>query len=94
MTKKELHNMLEEDARAHLKEILPSIYRNSYQNGLVESDFDWINQNRSRANRIAEAVIVDFINYVAARDGCDLGLRVTDIRRRNPKVPSDQAHID
>jgi len=86
--------MLEEDARTHLKGILPSIYRNSYQNGLAESDFDWIDANRARANRIAEAVVVDFINYVAIRGGCDLGLRVADIRRKKPKVIPSQVHID
>lgn len=79
MTKKGLLNLLEKEAKEYRKETLVSIKRNNRMNNLTAADFKKIGTKTFK--RLADAVLVDFINYVAAGQGIDLGLYTKHLKR-------------
>ncbi len=73
MTVSELLDMLESDAGDYYKEAVASIEKNRHMNDLTYAD---LKIGKKAKQRIAEAVLVDFINYVARHYGCERGERV------------------
>jgi len=72
MTRGELCELLIRDARDYKKEgVLKSITRNHHMN---EYDGEEIKETA------IDAILVDFINYVATHQGLDLGLYIKDLK--------------
>lgn len=74
MTKKELLNHLEKEAKNYHMEAVESVVRNRHMNNLGLNDLKRIRDNKTVFDRFSDAVIVDFINKIAMIQGLDLGL--------------------
>jgi hypothetical protein len=66
MTKKELLTYLTDRAIEYAPDATKSVFDNKHMNNL--SDFDKIDQ------RVTEALLVDFINFIGLHQGLDWGL--------------------
>lgn len=72
MTRGELIELLVREAkRYHKNGIKESITRNSHMN-----DY----KGRRFPNKTVEAVLVDFVNFIAVNQGIDLGLYTKDLK--------------
>lgn len=79
MTRGELVKYLEQVARDYRTDALLSINRNSHMNEL--NGVSYLSQQQ------VDAVLVDFINFVAACQGIDLGLNTQHINEK-PSHPN------
>ena len=79
MTRGQLLKLLTEEAREYRKEALSSLERNSHMNDLSEEDFERLRKNRLVTKKLIDALLVDFINYVATGQCCDYGLHTGHI---------------
>lgn len=70
MIKRDLLKMLEENAKEYRKDAFSSIRRNNHMNKATGQDID---------QRDIDALLVDFVNFVAMRQGVDLGLYTKDL---------------
>lgn len=71
MNKTEVLNMFTEYAKEHRKDVQSSITRNNHMNDIQPTEI--IQQ------RVIDAILVDFINYVGIKQGIDYGLYTLDI---------------
>ena len=67
-------------AKEYRKKALVSIKRNNRMNNLTTADFKKI--GTETCQRLADAVLVDFINYVAVGQGIDLGLYTKHLKKK------------
>ncbi len=81
MTNGELLDLLERVATEYRADIRASIRRNTHLNDLTKTDLKQIDHDPVFFQRVADAVLVDFINQVARGRGGDLGLKTGHIRR-------------
>jgi len=72
MTKKELMDLLVGYAEEYIPTAAYSLLRNSHM-----SDY----KGEVVPYSVVEALIVDFVNYVGYRQGIDLGLYTSDLRK-------------
>jgi len=72
MSKIELLTLLTGFAKEYVPDAIASVSRNSHMNNLM-------NAEESVTRTVAEAVIVDFINFVGFRQGVDYGLYTSDL---------------
>ncbi len=84
MTKKELLQMLEREARDYRNDVLDSVIRNSRMSNLTEADTREIRRTPTIFRRFAEAVLVDFVNTVGTSQGLDYGLHAKYFRENKP----------
>jgi hypothetical protein len=68
MTKREFMKILEMTAAEYVRVAKESIFKNKHMNDLRPEDKYMVNQ------RIIEAVIADYINYIGTFQGLDEGL--------------------
>ena len=75
MTKIELLHFLEKEAKLHKKNALTSIKRNVWQASLSKRKLRNLEQAVSKKTMqdFIDAVLVDFINYVAVGQGINFG---------------------
>ena len=72
MTNQELFQLLEERATEYRLQCAESINRNKHMNG---------GQGKIFISQVAiDAILTDYINFIAAKNGCDLGLYVKDLK--------------
>lgn len=80
MTAKELIELLEVEAKKYRKDALKSIIRNAHTNELTRYDILKLEKHPDLSNTAIDAVLVDFINFVAKNQGRDWGLRVKRLK--------------
>ena len=83
MTVGELISLLEKEAKKYRKHARISIARNFHMNELTQNDIAELTGKKNFADRVIDAALVDFINYVAVGQGCDLGLYVKHLKQEN-----------
>ncbi|MBU6415223.1 hypothetical protein KGQ34_03215 [Patescibacteria group bacterium] len=76
MTRGELLNFLEKEAKRYRKEALSSIERNKHMNNLSKQDILRLKKDRQMTQKMIDALLVDFINVIGNSQGCDYGLYV------------------
>lgn len=74
MTKIELLKMLDREAKSYRKTALASIERNGHMNDLSTMDIRVMKEDQERFQRFADAILVDFVNYIGNGQGLDYGL--------------------
>lgn len=74
MTRGKLLNLLDGEAMKYREETLSSIERNRHMNDLSGKDIAKLKENQEWAQRIVDAVLVDFVNFVGVGQGLDYGL--------------------
>ena len=74
MTRNELLNLLTLEARDYRRKAFASIAWNRRMNDLSKEDFAKLKKDRRLAQRMIDALLVDFINIVGAGQGIDYGL--------------------
>lgn len=72
MTKGKLLDYLEKMAREYRKDASASVHRNNHMNDLDGSEI--IDQ------KVVDALLVDFVNYIGVYQGVDYGLYTYDLR--------------
>ena len=90
-TRKHLLNLLAEEAKKYHREALLSIGRNQHMNVLSKKDLKKLNKGGQLTQRLIDALLVDFINYVGTGQCLDYGLYVKDLK---PKVKFVLHHDD
>ncbi len=76
MTRGELLKMLTRCAADYYRDAAKSIKRNKHMNELDKKDWDKIKKEMPvLAQKIIEATIVDFVNFVGIWQGIDYGLK-------------------
>lgn len=76
MTKQELLDMLVKNAKQYRSAgVLESLQRNNHMNQY---------EGEKVSGQTVDAILVDFINYVAMQQGVDLGLYTVDLVTVNP----------
>lgn len=80
MTTGEFLDSVEGSAQNYHKEVLESLLRNDETYELSVADCADIRTHRKRFQRFAEAILADFINYLALERGGDRGERPSHIR--------------
>ena len=73
MTGIELLTLLKKCADDYSKDAKKSIARNDHMND--------IKIDETIEQKVIDAVLVDYINYIAARNGIDYGLYTSDLRK-------------
>lgn len=79
MTRGKLLKLLDGEAMKYREEALASIERNRHMNDLSEEDIAKLKENQEWAQRITDALLVDFVNFIGTGQGLDYGLRTKDI---------------
>ncbi|MFC1756770.1 hypothetical protein ACFLZC_01260 [Patescibacteria group bacterium] len=74
MTNGEFFAILESSAGDYYKEVIESIVRNKHMNDLSKADIQLIKGMIEFSQKFADAVIVDFINFICASWGGDRGM--------------------
>ncbi len=74
MTRGELLNLLTETATEYRKDALSSIERNRHMNNLSRQDIARLKEDQEWAQKVADAILTDFINAVGAGQCIDYGL--------------------
>lgn len=75
LSKGELLNILTEEAKSHRDYAYKSLKRNKHMNDLSPADIRELNRlDAGFRQRLIDAVLVDYINYLAAGQGVDYGL--------------------
>jgi len=70
----EMLELTQKYAKDYSKESKTSLFRNSHMNEILE--------NEQIEQKVIDAVLVDFINYIAVKHGVDYGLHTSDLRRK------------
>jgi hypothetical protein len=73
MTKLELLKLIEARAKEYSAEARSSLVRNNHMNE--------IKKDEEIDQRVIDAVLVDFINYIGVTQGVDYGLYTSDLRK-------------
>jgi hypothetical protein len=73
MTKGELIEMLAKFAKEYAPDALASVRRNTHMNNLRNTT-DEVTQD------VADALIVDFINFIGRKQGIDVGMYTVDLK--------------
>lgn len=75
MTRGELLNILSEEAKSYRGDAYESIKRNKHMNDLSPADIRKLEKlDPTLLQGLIDAVLVDFINYLATGQGIDYGL--------------------
>lgn len=75
MTVKDLADLLEKEASVYRAMNIAVIRQNRHMNDLTDSDIAEMEKLEPRLRqKIIDALLVDFINFIATRQGLDLGL--------------------
>jgi len=74
MTRGELLNLLEKEAKQYRLQALASIKRNKHMNNLSRKDLAQLKNNQQLTQRMIDAVLVDFINAIGISQCLDYGL--------------------
>lgn len=77
MTRGQLCKLLEDEVATYRKTARRSIRRNRHLNGATDGELDGLNRHPG----IVDAVLVDFVNWVAVGQGLNLGLRRSRLTR-------------
>lgn len=80
MTVEKLITYLERMACDYHQQALESVERNSHMNDLTEKDLRQLKKNQPQAQRLIDAVLIDFINVIAINQGGDWSLRVEHLK--------------
>ena len=81
----ELLQYLVRYAGLYRKDAVKSIEKNRHMNGLTDDDLCDIGRNEALAQKIAEAAIVDFINFIGAKHGVDFGMYTKNLSDESRK---------
>lgn len=73
LTSGDLIDILIKDAQGYIPGSVASIKRNKHMNNCERKKID---------QEVVDAVIVDYLNYVASKYGMDLGLYTKDLREK------------
>jgi len=68
----ELLEALNKFAKTYAPQAIDSIKRNSHMNNIT--------QDEPISNKVTDAILVDFINYIGMQHGIDYGLYTQDLR--------------
>ncbi|MFA5020951.1 MAG: hypothetical protein WC517_02745 [Patescibacteria group bacterium] len=80
MNRMELLELLTKEAREYRKHAKESIGRNKHMNRLSPKNLASLRRIKNLLiERIIDALLVDFINYIGASQGIDYGLHTTDL---------------
>lgn len=93
MTKKEYMKIIMRCAGDYYRGVLPSIKVSNHRNNLNKIDFRMINLTPEFSQRFAEAVIIDFVNFVGQWHGLDWDFRAKHLaeeREKNKKLENDK----
>lgn len=82
MTKKQLLALLEDEAKAYRNDALDSIARNRRMNDLTKRDIVGLRKNFKLFERLRDALLVDFINFIGTEQGLDQGLRTEHLQEK------------
>ncbi len=74
MTRGEFLNALTEEAKKYRKKSLSSIAQNGHMNDLSMKDISKLNKDKKFTQRVVDALLVDFINFVGVGQGIDYAL--------------------
>lgn len=88
-TKIELLNFIASCAGDYYKTVIDRIKIDQHMNGITDADFKI---DKSTLQRIAEAVIIDFINFVGMAQGVDYGMytrHLPEELKKNQKLRED-----
>ncbi|KKT85579.1 MAG: hypothetical protein UW85_C0018G0006 [Parcubacteria group bacterium GW2011_GWA1_Parcubacteria_45_10] len=80
LTRGDLLKLLEREAKGYCGGVLDSVRRNCHMNNLTEADIAEVQRNPRLFRRFAEAVLVDFVNYVGAGQRLDYGLKTSHLK--------------
>lgn len=80
MTRKGLLRLLTEEAKKYRREAFLSIERNQRMNDLSERDLAKLKEDLPWAQRVVDALLVDFINTVGVGQCIDYGLYVKHLK--------------
>jgi len=76
----EMLNLLTDAAKIFHKETLVLVKRNRHMNDLSEKDFARLKRRKKLTQRLIEALLVQFINEIGARQNVDYGLYAKDLK--------------
>ena len=74
MIRGELLNLLAEEAKQYSHKALLSIERNKHMNNLSQKDLQRLKRNQKLIQRLIDALLVDFINFVGTGQCIDYAL--------------------
>lgn len=80
MTRLELLDFLVKEAKLYRKKSFKSIRRSNHMNNLSQKDFSRLKKNRLLNQKIIDALLVDFINFIGAGQCLDYGLYTKDLK--------------
>ena len=80
MTRKELLNLLAEEAKKYRSEAVSSIERNRHMNDISRNNLLHLKKNKQLTQRVIDAILVDFINAVGVGQCIDYGLYVKHLK--------------
>lgn len=83
MTRGELLNLLTEEAKIYREKALSSIERNRRMNNLSLKDISKMKKDQQWAQRLADALLVDFINIIGVSQCIDYCLRTKHIKPKS-----------
>ncbi len=86
MTRGNLLNLLEEEAKRYRWHALASIGRNEHMNSLSRKDVTKLKKNRQLTQRVIDAILVDFINSIGTGQCLDYGLYTKHLESEPKKV--------
>ncbi|MDO8571687.1 MAG: hypothetical protein Q7R79_03330, partial [bacterium] len=79
MTRGELLNFLTEESKKYRQTALSSLERNGHMNDLSKEDISKLNTDGQLIQRVVDALLVDFINFVGVNQCVDYGLYTKDL---------------
>lgn len=82
MNKKQLLDLLENETKAYRNDALDSIARNRHMNDLTKRDIARLRKNSKLFERLRDALLVDFINFVGTGQNLDQGLRTKHLQKK------------
>ncbi|MFA6407672.1 MAG: hypothetical protein WCV80_03140 [Candidatus Paceibacterota bacterium] len=82
LTKLGLTKLLESHAKDYRKDTIARLKRNRHMHDLSRKDIRELKKNPELFERVVDAILVGFINEVAAGQGMDLGLYTHYLRKK------------
>lgn len=79
MTVGEFMKLLDGWAQKYNRKTLTFIKRNRHMNDLTDEDIRDLQKRRKQFQRFADAILVDFLNYIGASQGVDYGMYTKDL---------------
>jgi len=73
---------LDAEVVRYSKKALASVEHSRHMNALSEEDLRVIKKQRAQFQRFADALLVDFINYVLGGQGVDYAMYTKDLKKR------------